>query len=338
MTQQASASLTDTARATRTRVLLVGVVVPVFIAAVATAICVAWLPELPDPIAIHWGANGQPDGYGSAWMSILMPLVLTIFFCGIAVASSWRLTPSGRIVWTQRFVLATGTWLAMLISVIAVGTLAQQRGLDDAAQTGTIGGIMAIGFGVATLLAVGAWFLLPAHDSARLNAAQAAEPLPAAPGELIAWSRTAHIATPALLILAGAILLVVGTVVVCAVAAPEGLAISVIALIVVLFLAAVTAMWRVTADRRGLTVRSVLGWPRQRIRLEDMTDVSVTTVDPMAEFGGWGWRWGGDRRSGVVLRHGSAIEVTRASGRRFVITVDDAETGASVLAALRARD
>lgn len=41
--------------------------------------------------------------------------------------------------------------------------------------------------------------------------------------------------------------------------------------------------------------------------------------------------------TGVVLRSGEAIEVQRTGGRRFVVTVDDAQTGAALLGTLVAR-
>lgn len=36
----------------------------------------------------------------------------------------------------------------------------------------------------------------------------------------------------------------------------------------------------------------------------------------------------------IIAVVGPAIQVTRSSGRKFVVTVDDADTGAAVLAAL----
>lgn len=57
----------------------------------------------------------------------------------------------------------------------------------------------------------------------------------------------------------------------------------------------------------------------------------------MRDFSGFGWRWTGGGRSGVVLRTVPGIEVTSARGKRFVATVDDAETGAGVIAALPAQ-
>ncbi|MBD3752872.1 MAG: hypothetical protein IE935_10685 [Micrococcales bacterium] len=44
-----------------------------------------------------------------------------------------------------------------------------------------------------------------------------------------------------------------------------------------------------------------------------------------------------DGRRGVVLRRGEALEVTRRSGRVFVVTVDDASTASALLIALRQR-
>ncbi len=40
---------------------------------------------------------------------------------------------------------------------------------------------------------------------------------------------------------------------------------------------------------------------------------------------------------GVIARAGSAIEVQRSNGSNFVVTVDDAETGAGLLTSLAAR-
>ena len=94
-------------------------------------------------------------------------------------------------------------------------------------------------------------------------------------------------------------------------------------------------VFRVRIDRRGLLVRSLIGWPRTRIPLDDIDDVATATIDPLREFGGWGWRIAVDGRRGVVLRAGEALQVTRAKGRVFVVTVDGAAEAAAVLQTLR---
>ncbi len=84
------------------------------------------------------------------------------------------------------------------------------------------------------------------------------------------------------------------------------------------------------------TARAVAGGlaRRSRSRPADIASVRAIDVDPFAEFGGWGLRYGLDGRYGVVLRRGEALEVTRVGGRRFVVTVDDAQTAAAALAAV----
>ncbi|WES64942.1 hypothetical protein P0L94_02445 [Microbacter sp. GSS18] len=107
--------------------------------------------------------------------------------------------------------------------------------------------------------------------------------------------------------------------------------------VLLIVLAATTVAFHVRVDDRGLSVESVAGVPRFRVPLGDVTSAAAVDVVPMGEFGGWGLRWAPGRRFGVVLRTGAAIEVTRRDGRRFVVTVDDAGTGAALLEALAER-
>jgi hypothetical protein len=90
----------------------------------------------------------------------------------------------------------------------------------------------------------------------------------------------------------------------------------------------------VTVDRRGLTVApALLPWPAIRIPLSGMAEASTRRISPTADFGGWGYRVR-MHRTGLVTRSGDALVVRRRSGREFVVTVDDAATGAALLATL----
>jgi hypothetical protein len=93
----------------------------------------------------------------------------------------------------------------------------------------------------------------------------------------------------------------------------------------------------VWVDRRGLTVRSPLGWPAVVIPLEDIAAVGVVEISPLRDYGGWGWRLGRRGRPGAVFRAGPALEVTRGDGRRFVVTVDGAGEAAALLTTLTDR-
>jgi hypothetical protein len=324
-----------TIRSTHRRAVLIGGVLPVLIAAVGTALMFSWMPELPDPIATHWSGS-EPDGFGPAWLIALTPLGIVLAYAVFAIAASWAGSPAGRIIPNQKFLLVTGVWLSSCLTVGITRSVSIQRGLADAADAGggdavglslLFGGILGLG------LAVAAWFLLPRADSSHTQA-PAAEPLAVTETERVSWSRTVRLGAVALIMVGGGLLISIVTIVYAAITGSPAVWIGVIVLAAVLLLALATAVWRVSADRRGLIVRSGLGWPRVVIPTDDIREVTVITVKPTADFGGWGWRWDAAGRQGIIMRAGSAIQVTRASGKRFVVTVDDAGTGASVLAAL----
>ncbi len=106
--------------------------------------------------------------------------------------------------------------------------------------------------------------------------------------------------------------------------------------VVLVIVVAATVAFHVRVDDTGFTVRSVLGIPRFRVPLAEVATAAKVEVNPMGEFGGWGMRLGADRRFGIILRAGEAIEVARTNGKRLVVTVDDAGTGAGLLEALMA--
>ena len=111
--------------------------------------------------------------------------------------------------------------------------------------------------------------------------------------------------------------------------------------VVVLLLVAVlvisTLFWQVRVDESGFRATSAVGLPRFVIPLDQVRGAARVDVVPVRDFGVWGIRWGGGGRLGVVTRGGQAIEVQRTNGKSLVVTVDNAEKGASLLNALKAR-
>lgn len=322
----------DQQRRTRRLALLVGGAVPVAIAVVTAVLMISWLPELPDPIAVHW-SGAEPDGFGPAWLVLVLPGGITLLYSAFAVGSARSTTEAGLLTWNQKFVLVTGVWLSALLNVGIGGSLEAQRGLADASMVGDIGWLLLAGAGIGLVLAGAAWFILPPSGYSGMDVDEP-EPLALAPSERVSWSRTVRLSRGVVILISAVLLITVATVMITAVAAPGGLGFALSSLIVVLLLAVMTGWWTVTADRRGLRVVSAFGWPRVVIPLDDIREVHAVRVNPTAEFGGWGWRWDGAGRSGIIMRAGSAVQVSRASGKRFVVTVDDADTAASVLAAL----
>lgn len=321
-------------RSTRRRIVLVGGVLPIAIALVATIAMFRWLPELPDPIAIHWTSNG-PDGFGPALPLIFLPLGIVAVFSLFSVGSSLANAPGSGMTWTQKFLLSTSVWLSALLSVGIGGSVAIQRGLADAQDAPDVGGWLLAGAGVGLVLAAGSWFLLPKADTG-LPVGFVPEPIDVRGSERVSWMRTARLGNAASVVIVLGFVAVLVVLVIAVVASQGAVWVPVTVLALLAALAATNTWWRVSADRRGFLVQGMLGWPRKLIPLDNIRSVQVIDVNPTRDFGGWGWRWGGNGRSGVILRAGEAIEVSRSTGKRFVVTVDDAGTGAGVLAALLA--
>jgi hypothetical protein len=94
-----------------------------------------------------------------------------------------------------------------------------------------------------------------------------------------------------------------------------------------------------SVNAEGLKVfYGVFGWPRQRLALERMVRAESIELMPLSH-GGWGYRgsltlFG---RAALVVRAGPALSLELTAGKRFVVTVDDAETASKLLNGLLER-
>lgn len=306
---------------------LLGLVVPVAVLATGTAVALSWRADLPDPVALHWGTDG-PDGFGP-FAGALAPLLLGLALCvGAWAVAFWF----GRDGGMRRIAVGTSAGLSVLFAVILVGTLTIQRGLADAADApgagGTIVAALVGGLVVGTAVALLVPRDVPQPTSARVD--PHAPRVALSPTQRAAWSATA--ASPAAVV---ATVVSAAPSVVIAVVLDAWAALAVPLVLGVLI--AVTLVWRVTVDERGLEARACAGWPVVRVPLDEVEGASVVQVRPVREFGGWGYRVGRGGRAGLALRAGEAVEVRRTGGRVLVVTVDDAETAAALLNTLADR-
>lgn len=322
-----------TTRSTHLKAVLIGAALPIAIALSSTLLMLTWLPELPDPLAVHWSGAGA-DGFGPAVPFILAPLIIVAVFSIFTVAMSWRTAPSGALLYNQKILLTTSVWLSTMLSVGFVGSIAVQRGLADAKDAPEIGVLLLVGAVAGIMLGAAGWFVLPKGESSIVDAGHHPKALDLRGDERLSWSHTAQLGKVAFVIVGTSLAVAIGAAVFASIASSSSAVIAIIVLVFVSALVVTNTWWRVSADHRGFVVRGALGWPSKRISLDDIRTVQVVDITPTRDFGGYGWRWTADGRSGVILRAGTAIEVTVSSGKRFVVTVDDADTGAGVIAAL----
>jgi MFS family permease len=339
MTTARPADSTTRARIALRRFVLVAVWLPVLLVAIGVAVQLALLPQAPASIAVHWNAAGDPDRFAPAWTQ---PLTTIAFGLGLPLLIALTSLPGlrrGDRGMTYRLMGATAAGLSALVTVAFTWTFVTQVGLGSSTEAPTVWAALVASFVAAAVVGVAAWFIQP-REEATDAAAQPATPLALTPNERALWMRVVGMSRGAAITIVAAVVLIAASAVVAWVTGAEPLLawiLTGVALLLLVF-AATTLAFHVRVDDTGLHVDSVLGLPRLHVPLADVVSASHVTVNPVGEFGGWGLRLGSGRRFGVVLRTGEAIEVLRRSGKRFVVTVDDAGTGAALLEALVERD
>ncbi|KQR38965.1 DUF1648 domain-containing protein [Microbacterium sp. Leaf159] len=339
--------MTPEIRRARTAFWWVGVIVPLALLVLASIVVLSWLPEVPDPAAIHWGLDGA-DGFGPRWTPLALLVGLgggTVLLFAVIALFSHRLpqrgaaapTPQPQWSATARLLGAASLGTAGMMSMLAIASTAAQRGLADAADAADITLWVPVFLLAMAGLGIAGWFLQPSVPVSSDSTGDAAAPLPLADHERAVWMKTVTVARGGQVVLGiGVFIVVAMSVLLLAQGIAAGWITAAVA-VVLLVLVATSLTFRVRASAAGLRVRSIAGWPRVDIPAAEIASTRAVQVDPFAEFGGWGYRFGLDGRRGIVLRKGDAVEVTRTNGRVFVVTVDDAATAASVLAAAARR-
>ncbi|MCW0214477.1 MAG: DUF1648 domain-containing protein [Pseudonocardia sp.] len=301
-----------------------GALPPLVAVVPAVVLLLTGADRLPDPLAVHFDLGGVPDGFSSptaALWSVVAPGVLLAVTFGALVALR-----------TTRFLAGIGWGAAGLIGTVLF--LAVRANLDaaDASDARLSLGALLIGVAVAAAAGVLGAFLAP-DDVIAAEPETRGGTMDLAPGERVAWSRSV---TSAPMQGLGIGLVIVGVGVGVVVEPGSGILAGTI-LAVAGLLVLLSASARVTVDERGLTVSlGPVGFPRWHLPLAEVGEAVAGEISALGRFGGYGYRVvpGG---SGVILRSGESLIVTRASGRTFTVTVDDAGTAARLLTGLVAR-
>lgn len=282
------------------------------------------LAELPGTMATHFGVGGAADGFMSTAAALLVqgiavigvPAALLIVF---GVGQWWR----GE---GARPLSALVAGLSAGLTTLFVAITLRHVGIDDPAAVTldwTVG-LLALGIGAA--VAVLAALLLP--PALPRPASAPVVPLSITPSDRVSWFGRAHTTRAVLIILTIAILVLAGS------AIASGIVwLWLVVLLMVLLVLTITS-FSVTVDTRGVSWSSALGFPRGSVALDDVESASVVDVNP-GDFGGYGLRML-PGRMGLITRSGRALRVEHHKGA-LVITVDDAETAASVVEGLRLR-
>ena len=294
----------------------------VLLAALAAA-AVALAPSLPARIAVHFAADGTPDGWSSPWPMLAIALALAAVAIVVAVVGLRSTDRRTAATWVAVVNLVAGLLAAGWIT-IALRASAGDGTLPVAWVVLFLGvGVLAAGIPLVALVRHAS--PVPAHDVPALPVTATAR---------VAWR--AH-AGSAWFAGVGAAVIVTGIV---AGISTAGLDAGTAALSSIPLFAsglALLALARVdvTVDARGFRVTS--SWTRipvMRVPLDRIESGGWEDVSP-GQWGGWGLRFSG-RGVAYVTRSGAGLVVRLRGGRARLVTVADAHQGAAVLGALLA--
>jgi hypothetical protein len=314
----------------RTSSAVVAALVPT---ALLVVVAVTIGPRLGDTLASHWSGGGPADGFSGTWSSFAVVAVIVAVLTAVSVAAA--LTRRGR---PSRLIAGGAASFAGLVAcawvATALATAAAPTPEEAVAGWTPLLSIAGLAWGVVVgVLATGSG--VRAAADLEVDGLVAVRPVALRPGERLAWSGTTG--SRVFLVMGSA--LIVGAIVGGVVLSSTGASSAVVYAAVLLIAGvAVLALGRVrlTIDRRGVRLVSALfGVRLLRVRLEDVAGVDTETLDPLS-WGGWGLRVS-KRGTAYVTGRRPGIVVRRRDGSAVAVTIDDAESAASVAAALAGR-
>ncbi|PZG45248.1 hypothetical protein C1I98_15825 [Spongiactinospora gelatinilytica] len=303
----------------RRRALLVALPWGLIVIAALLAVPLALRSRLPDPMAVHWSADGVADTtlpFGPAIsLGVAMWGITWLALLAVAARGAMLSRRQGRMLWWGLLSGAAVFSFGMqLITVLA--------NLDGASGSPGLWAVLVI----AAALAAGApaaWLGRGGPDPAIEPAAPPTE-IRLRPGRRAWVSRATNqwlVALTICMAFAG----VAGYLVV---------AWAVIPIFAILVFGLFTSSVRVKVNDAGVLIGyGWLRWPVRRIALSSVDRAWAEERFP-SQVGGWGVR-GMPGSSTIMLRGGQCLVIRDTDGGTIAVSVDDAETGASLINALR---
>ena len=273
--------------------------------------------RFPDPMAVHWGADGQPDGAMPRNFVWLVPFVLT--GVGLVLGVLFRVDgqPSAEGVALIGFFGGMGIWTSASLAMLNL-----DAGVWQAAGTFDLWQVLGMVVTGGVFGALGVWLGRRWYPPAQRDVPDAPA-LELAPDERAAWVGTTRVMWPFFLLSPFGLLFLF---------LPGWLKFLAPVYVVLAYL---MSQVRVVVDGNGMRVRLGGMLTVRKIPLEKVEMARAIDLEP-TQWGGWGFRMI-PGATAVVLRRGDGIEVVMEGGRRFGVTVDDAATGAALLNGLARR-
>jgi hypothetical protein len=289
---------------------LAGVAAVGVLVAGAWALARAWWTELPDPVAIHWGASGEANGTAGLDGTVRVTTGLGLAGLMIMLGLGAALLPRPRLL---------RGWMTGIAAVVAVApaslllTLLPNRGVSTWQEARIASWEILLAIVLPGLAAGAAWF-----TAARPPRASAVGPR-IADGAPVAISQETYAERQVMRV---GLWLSGGTLVLMTVlAVPFGAALLLVGAPLA-WLIGWLSVYSYRVDDAGLTLTVGPAGPlRWAVPVTEIEGAALADL-AAREWGGWGYRTNG-RDWAVVLRSGPGVRVALAGGRSLSLTSDD---------------
>ncbi len=304
--------------------------VPAILGLLAGVVFTLKAMPLPDPAPLHFTWNGQPDRYGSPWMSTIWQAGISILYIilSIVLDEAWaRQEKRKTFNWVSLFDDVTIAALAT-VQITYVNMLASSNYVYPFPWLLTI---MA-----AALAAAIAIILEKMRPYRHYETSLAIEDISQVKAEvtrivktgqpLVYWEVQNPVYSKVL-----AVVVPVLMVVVAATAWSEVPWLSVLIALVGIGLTLVYGGFRAVVTREAIVVKmGILGIRLLRLKTSDITSAELHSFAPLRDFGGYGIRFNKEMKA-YFLKGDRGVKITTHAGKKYLIGSDHPERLATVI-------
>lgn len=311
----------------RIRVALSMCLVPVLLSIATIAIALSWHDRLPDPVAIRFSGGGEPNDWMSLNANYAFTILLLAGFNAVSLCIALFDTARGKMG------MLLGSILSGVVALVATLLVLSLHVQLDGAEPRFRGSAFLFGLLAAVVCAGITAVTFPTQETEPPkippSPAGTAPREPLRHGEKVVFFG-GQSGSPALV--GGVSAILIGSAVLSAFAAWWVAAIVLVSgIIAVPFISYIG----VRIDELGVSWAFGFGAPRGTIALSDIKSADVIDINPI-EFGGWGYRITPDT-TGLIVRKGPGIRITRKAGRDVVISLAQPDDAVETLRQLLAR-
>lgn len=298
--------------------------IPAVLALLAGVVFTLMALPLPDPAPLHFTSDGQPDKFGSPWMSTIWMAGLSILYIILSVMldENWARQEKGKTFnWMALFDEVTVAALA-IVQITYVNMLASSLYVYRFPWLETI---------IATALAGGTAAALEKmrpyrhwetgfeiEDVSQVKAeveriVKAGQPLAYWEVQSPGYAKALAVVMPVLMV------------VIAVTAWSEVPWLSLLFALIAIVFTLTYGGFRTLVTRENITMRmGILGIRVLGLKTADIAAAEVHTFAPLKDFGGYGIRFNREMKA-YFLRGNRGVKITTRAGKRYLIGSDHAE-------------